>query len=145
MSDTKSPIRQWPPDDDEVVFQLVEDDTTKCFEPFFTPDRDSRLHGFSIVDVVTPNRNPLRNVTGAAVAWSFTARHTGMFESIEPSGREITATGLTILHVGERGQPQVRRYIDWHHIFAQLGSLPGRATSAPTATVAYPIRPPIAD
>jgi hypothetical protein len=144
MTDARSPITQWPPDDDAIVFQLVEDDTTKCFEPFFAPDRDSRSHGFSSVDVVTPERNPLRNRTGAAVAWTFTARHVSVFEGIRATNREITATGLTILHIGEQGQPQIRRYIDWHHIFAQLGSLPGRPTTAPTATVAL-ITPPIPD
>jgi hypothetical protein len=142
MSNAKSPIRQWPPADDVTVFQLVEDDTTKCFEPYFAPDRDSRDHGFSTVDVVTPERVPLRNGSGAAVAWSFTARHVGAFEGIRPTNREITATGLTILHVGEKGRPQIRRYIDWHHIFAQLGSLPGRATTAPATAVAL-ITPPI--
>jgi hypothetical protein len=44
----------------------------------------------------------------------------GGFNSIAPSGREVTVRGFTLMGVEERGF-RVRRYIDWAGLFAQLG------------------------
>jgi hypothetical protein len=45
---------------------------------------------------------------------------------ISADGREIVITGVTVHESHPSGKPALRRFIDWHFVLAQLGSLPGR-------------------
>jgi SnoaL-like domain len=61
----------------------------------------------------------------AGVEWSWTGVHddgpgAGAFNTIAPSGRDVTMRGVTLMSV-EDGRFQVRRYIDWAGLFAQIG------------------------
>ena len=68
----------------------------------------------------------------SAVCWNVTLTHTKAFQGIDPTNRIVNVHGVTVLGVAgpgaaHPGSPEVRRYIDWHAVFAQLGSVPGRA------------------
>jgi hypothetical protein len=57
-----------------------------------------------------------------AVEWEFNGVHDkdGAFNGLAASGRAVTARGFTILSA-DGGRLQVRRYIDWVGLYAQLG------------------------
>ena len=68
----------------------------------------------------------------SAVCWYVRLTHTEAFQGIDPTDRIVNVHGVTVLNVAGPaaplpGSPEVRRYIDWHAVFAQLGSVPGRA------------------
>jgi hypothetical protein len=72
--------------------------------------------------------------TSAALCWTITLNHTVAFEGIEPTDLPVIVKGVTVLSADALDSPEsgrLRRYIDWHYVFAQLGSIPSRAT-APT-------------
>lgn len=62
----------------------------------------------------------------SALCWSIELHHDVVFEGIEPTGLPVIVKGVTVLS-GLGSAPEVRRYIDWHHVLAQLGSIPSRA------------------
>lgn len=57
-----------------------------------------------------------------AVEWEFNGVHDkdGAFNGLAASGRPVTVRGFTILSA-DNGALQIRRYIDWVGLYAQLG------------------------
>jgi hypothetical protein len=116
----------WPPEDIRLINEVVRRDIETNLGQWFKPDET--LGGISFDELAHGRDNePLRNGTASAVVWTLHARHSGIFENIAPDGREVVIPGVTVLVSHPSGKPALRRFIDWHFVFAQLGSLPGRA------------------
>ncbi len=74
---------------------------------------------------------PLQTADGRyqALPWTVGAKHTGSFMGVDPTGQDITITGITIVDTtSPAGHPQLMRIVDWSHVLAQLGvGINGRA------------------
>jgi hypothetical protein len=84
----------------------------------------------SDIKVDSPVNEPvLANDAYAAVLWALRGTHTGTFVGLEPTGREVTIEGLTLVKLPERegDDPQFMRFVDWSEVLGQLGvSMSGR-------------------
>jgi hypothetical protein len=56
----------------------------------------------------------------AAVPWTYLCKHTGDFQCLFPTGRDVTIEGLTLVDSRE-GETVLHRYIDWMGLASQLG------------------------
>ena len=55
-----------------------------------------------------------------AVPWSYNCVHTGDFQCLFPTGREIQIDGVTLADYRE-GDLMLHRYVDWGGVIVQLG------------------------
>ena len=108
----------------QIVLEGIHNSLAKFFDGQVTAD-ETVAGGFALAG--PPNENG--SVTTAAVAWTFHGTHARKFLAVEPAGQAIDIVGMTVLRI-ENDQTLVsRNYIDWHHVLAQLGSIPSRAVS----------------
>jgi hypothetical protein len=92
---------------------LVERDIVAGLADVFSP-----LEGFRAPHQFA-NVAPISNGTQTAVVWEYSVTHTGDFQGIRPTGREIVVRGVTIVDTSG-DEPVYHRYIDWADVFAQL-------------------------
>jgi hypothetical protein len=118
---------EWPITDFDIAQTVVLADVVAHFETWFavsSRDEDGARESMEF----DPNIGVLNSADATALTWQLTTRHTKeSFMGIHPSGREVIVRGVTVLH---SQATLLRRYIDWHDVLAQLGSLPGRAVDA---------------
>jgi hypothetical protein len=123
----RTTVPDWPPQDNDSINKFIRRDILNSIGRSFSPNPDHDGDGISFDALAHGGENtPLRNDAAAAVVWTLHARHTGDFEDFPPDGREVVIPGVTVLERHPSGRPAVRRFIDWHFVLAQLGSLPGR-------------------
>ncbi len=63
----------------------------------------------------------LTNENSTAVTWRWKGEHKKRFQGIPVSNIEVVVDGVTVFSTVD-GKVMVRRYIDWHHVFTQLGA-----------------------
>ena len=109
-------------EDTELLVALARADTRPQLASWFTELRiEGQESGWSYDRERT---GPLgRNAAG--VEWSWIGVHDdqqsdGAFNTIAASGNDVIVRGVTLMSV-EDSRFQVRRYIDWAGLFAQLG------------------------
>ena len=108
----------------DVALQFVAADVNDNLGAFFVPHSGQ---GFRL-DPSVSDGEPLIGGNSAEVAWTYSGVHTHEFLGIAPTGVTVEISGMTVVR-RTAGSFQVRRYVDWHHVLAQLGSLPGPAVS----------------
>jgi hypothetical protein len=108
-------------DGNDAAIRAAEIDATLILGKYFdgVPGKRFAVDGDAETAVFT-------NAGSTAVAWRWSGVHQRLFEGIEPTGRPVAVSGMTVFSSGEK-KPTVRRYIDWQAVFAQLGSVPGRS------------------
>ena len=98
------------------VFDVIQVDLDKGFEGVFSAES-----GFVHVDSTEPSPDGT-----TAVAWQYHAVHDGEFLGLAPTRQSLVIEGVTLASQGPDGW-QLRRYIDWLGVAAQLGmTLSGR-------------------
>jgi hypothetical protein len=83
---------------------------------------DALSHAFSSTDGVLVTRADLTNAdhTATAVVWEFPCRHTGIFQGLNATHKDLTVRGTTI--VQQDGDVTLfRRFIDWAEVMTGLG------------------------
>lgn len=124
-----APDELWPPRPDRIV-ALVQADIELNLGSLFPADRIGERGGFRVDADATPEADPMINANAIGLSWTYRGEHLETFSDIPPTGLQVDIVGYTMLRRTAAG-PAIRRYIDWHHVFAQLGSIHGRAL-APT-------------
>jgi hypothetical protein len=108
--------------DDASFIEVVQLDARSGLQAFGRGEGE-----FIAGDGVIPGGQVLRlEGMAAALPWRYTALHTGRIFDVAPTEKPVEVRGITIVH-REGGAVAIRRYIDWDHVMAQLGILPGRA------------------
>jgi hypothetical protein len=103
---------------DEAIAQ-VRDDVSGYLGRAFTLEDDGpqfvledRFHGDGL--------SAIANENSAVVVWQFTGRHTGEFQYIEATGRDVVVQGCSVISPGGDGF-ELRHYINWVGVLGQLG------------------------
>ncbi len=133
----------WPPETASAVLDAIRLDVVANVAPLIQAGginpirfRLEDLSGMSHPSPPEPTECVLftasaASAASAALCWGIALIHNVQFEGIEPTGLPVIVKGVTVLTKGPGTERLLRRYIDWHYVLAQLGSLPGRST-APT-------------
>lgn len=130
----------WPPETAAAVLDAIRLDVLANVAPLIeagviAPTRFQleNLSGVSHPSPPPPNEFVLFTAPAgsAALCWGISLVHNVQFEGIEPTGLPVIVKGVTVLTKRHETERLLRRYIDWHYVLAQLGSLPSRST-APT-------------
>jgi hypothetical protein len=101
---------------DDNTFGLVKGDILDVIGNVFTSDDDD---AFDVADEFRDSET-IRNTDLIAVPWTYRCYHTGDFQGLFPTWRELTIEGVTVIDT--RGAaPMLRRYIDWLGVLTQLG------------------------
>jgi hypothetical protein len=106
--------------EDDESFDLVRKDVQSSFGAVFGARDD--IDEDEVFTVVEPFRGEeaVRTANVASVPWTFRCRHTGDFNGIFPTGRNLDIQGVTLVDF-RGGEPLLSRYIDWAGVIAQLG------------------------
>ena len=130
----------WPPETATDVLGTIQQDVVANVAPLIEAGRIDpirfqveNLSGVSHSSPPPPDEFVLVTAPpgSTALCWGIALIHNVQFEGIEPSGLPVIVKGVTVLTKGPGTERLLRRYIDWHYVLAQLGSLPSRST-APT-------------
>lgn len=62
----------------------------------------------------------ISNEQVVAVPWTFLCKHTGDFQCLFPTGRDVTIEGITLVDSRD-GDTTLHRYVDWLGLTVQLG------------------------
>jgi hypothetical protein len=107
----------------DALMRLVEDDVVANLGVFFPA---TQAHGFQFDAGVAKGKPLYAGEAVAAVAWTYSGEHREEFMGIGATSLPVTIVGMTVVDVSG-GEANIRRYVDWHHVLAQLGSVPNRA------------------
>jgi hypothetical protein len=108
------------PIDSHSSFGVVMSDVVDGLERSFEPWDGNAPESFLVSEEFRDEENFIGNDLIAAVPWTFHCRHTGNFQELFPTGRELNIDGITLVD-SRRGDVQLHRYVDWAGVFAQLG------------------------
>jgi hypothetical protein len=126
-------------EDTELLVDLARADTQPHLASWFTERRiEGQESGWSYDRERTGPLGP----NAAAVEWRWIGVHDdqqgdGAFNTIAASGKDVIVRGVTLMSV-EDSRFQVRRYIDWAGLFAQLGLALNWRTPVSNADVREP-------
>jgi hypothetical protein len=126
-------------EDTELLVALARADARPHLVSWFTERRiEGQESGWSNDRERTGPLGP----NAAAVEWSWIGVHDdqqgdGAFNTIAASGQDVIVRGVTLMSV-EDSRFQVRRYIDWAGLFAQLGLALNWRTPVSNAEVREP-------
>jgi hypothetical protein len=105
--------------------RLTEQDVTQGLQQYFEP-----VGGFQLEAFWRPEPG-VEQLHKTWVAWTYHARHSGVFAGIPPTEREVTVRGATLVDGSEK-EPLFYRYIDWLDVCQQIGlSISGRPAVEP--------------
>jgi hypothetical protein len=110
------PIRQ------DTSFELVRDDVLAALAEIFEP-RGDETEMFGVreeLEVEGEEQEVISNGTLVAVPWVYRCRHTGDFQGLFPTGRDLRIDGVTLVD-RSHGEALFYRYIDWAGVISQLG------------------------
>jgi hypothetical protein len=100
------------PEMDEVAAQIVVEDLNTGLRDSF----ESEV-GPKIVDASRTNGE------STAVEWEYECRHSGLFQGLNPTGKQFTITGVTLVsrHLTGEDEPLLSRFVDWAQVMNDLG------------------------
>lgn len=125
----------WPPTTEFAVVNFVRQDVAANVAPLIESGKidPKRLQLEVIVDTHPDGTSVMErhvligwHFQMSALCWNIELHHDVAFQGIEPTNLAVILKGVTVLS-GVGDAPEVRRYIDWHYVLAQLGSIPSRA------------------
>jgi len=102
-------------------FAIVKQDVVGGLEKAFSPRDDDADSAFVVAEHFGEEKEFIGNDRIAVVPWTYFAVHTGDFQCLFRTGRDILIKGVTLVdHRGE-GDPLLHRHVDWAGVMTQLG------------------------
>lgn len=105
-----------------VIFELVEADVEQGLGAVFPGGA-----GFALAE--PGERGGIAGENVEAVVWTWNGQDTVGFQGLQPTGAEVTVSGITLIERDPVEEFTYRRYVDWLAVAHQLGlSFDGRPT-----------------
>lgn len=86
----------------------------------FSPRDDNEAESFRVSQHFIEEEDVIGNERIVAVPWTYDCLHTGDFEGLFRTGRELHIHGTTLVDY-RTGTTNLHRYVDWAGVIAQLG------------------------
>jgi hypothetical protein len=101
-------------------FAVVMDDVITGLGGGFSPRWDPADRDSFVVSKHFKEEDVIGSESVVAVPWTYYAAHTGDFECLFRTGREVTIEGMTFVDT-RRDETVLHRYVDWIGVVTQLG------------------------
>jgi hypothetical protein len=96
--------------------ERVERDVVKGLGDTFAPIGDPAI------SVQHDYRERMGDSEVVPVGWIYRCRHSGDFQGLFPTNRELEIHGMTVVdYTRDRERPMFHRYVDWLGVITQLG------------------------
>jgi hypothetical protein len=117
--------------DPQDIARFVEDDVKATLEPYFPPAPGRPIAFEAVEDFGDDGTLQARggDKDYHLVRWRYRGLHVPTRKAREekgrraasPTGNSVIVEGLTIVELGPDGGARIHRFVDWLHVYAQLG------------------------